>query len=90
MEQQKLRELLDTLHQELAGVDSVDETTGSVLESLREDIGKLVDREQAAAIVSDEPLIDRLNEAVNHFEAGHPRLSLAIQHVLDSLANMGF
>ncbi|NTW57129.1 MAG: DUF4404 family protein [Chlorobiaceae bacterium] len=90
MEQQKLRELLETLHQELAGVDSVDETTGSVLESLREDIGKLVDREQAAAIVSDEPLIDRLNEAVNHFEAGHPRLSLAIQHVLDSLANMGF
>ncbi|NTV99110.1 MAG: DUF4404 family protein [Chlorobiaceae bacterium] len=90
MEQQKLRELLETLHQELAHVDSVDEVTGSVLSSLREDIGKLVDKEQSSALVSDEPLIGRLNDAVNHFEAGHPRLSLAIQHLLDSLANMGF
>ncbi len=29
MEQQKLRELLDTLHQELEQVDSIDETHGS-------------------------------------------------------------
>jgi hypothetical protein len=90
MEQQKLRELLETLHQELASVDSVDETTGGVLTTLREDIGKLVDRDHQSAIVTDEPLMERLNDAVNHFEAGHPRLSLAIQHLLDSLANMGF
>jgi hypothetical protein len=90
MEQQKLRELLETLHQELATVDSVDESTGDVLSTLREDIGKLVDKEQSSGIATDEPLVERLNEAVTHFEAGHPRLSMAIQHVLDSLANMGF
>ncbi|TLU88405.1 MAG: DUF4404 family protein [Chlorobium sp.] len=91
MEQQKLRELLETLHQELALVDTVDESTGDVLSTLREDIRKLVDKdENPSAITSDEPLLERLNEAVNHFEAGHPKLSLAIQHLLDSLANMGF
>ncbi|NTU97587.1 MAG: DUF4404 family protein [Chlorobiaceae bacterium] len=90
MEQQKLRELLVALHQELATVDSVDEATGGVLSTLREDIGKLVDKEHSSALATDEPLRERLSEAVNHFEAGHPRLSLAIQHLLDSLANMGF
>jgi hypothetical protein len=91
MEQQKLRELLETLHQELAHVDTVDESTEDVLSTLREDIRKLVDKdENPSAINSDEPLLERLNEAVNHFEAGHPKLSLAIQHLLDSLANMGF
>lgn len=91
MEQQKLRELLESLHQELARVDTVDESTEDVLSTLREDIRKLVDKdEHPAAINSDEPLLERLNEAVSHFEAGHPKLSLAIQHLLDSLANMGF
>lgn len=91
MEQQKLRELLETLHEELGKVDSVDEATGGVLETLRDDIGKLVDEDdQPSAMKTDEPLLERLNDAVSHFEAGHPRLSMAIQHVLDSLASMGF
>ena len=42
MEQQKLRELLETLHKELEQVDSVDTTTVAVLTNLREDISKLV------------------------------------------------
>ena len=89
MEQQKLRELLETLHQELEQVDSVDKTTVEVLTNLREDISKLVS-EDAGAIHENESLVERMSEAVDHFEAGHPKLSMAIQHVLDSLANMGF
>ncbi|MEI8186852.1 MAG: DUF4404 family protein [Chlorobiaceae bacterium] len=89
MEQQKLRELLETLHRELEKVDSVDTTTVAVLTNLREDISKLVS-ENAAAIHENESLMERMKEAVDHFEAGHPKLSMTIQHVLDSLANMGF
>ncbi len=89
MEQQKLRELLETLHHELELVDSVDETTGAVLSNLREDIRKIVDEKNPSS-KEREPLVERLNEAVVHFEAGHPKLSLTIQHLLDSLANMGF
>ena len=89
MEQQKLRELLETLHRELEQVDSVDKTTVEVLTNLREDISKLV-TEDGGAVQENESLMERMSEAVDHFEAGHPKLSMTIQHVLDSLANMGF
>ena len=89
MEQQKLRELLETLHQELERVDSVDETTAVVLTSLKEDISKLV-AENIVTVHENESLMERMSEAVDHFETGHPQLSVTIQHVLESLAKMGF
>lgn len=88
MEQQKLRELLETLHRELEQVDSIDETTEVVLSNLRDDMQKLL-AEKAGTIHENESLVERMGEAVDHFEAGHPKLSMTIQHVLDSLANMG-
>ena len=88
MEQQKLRELLETLHQELEQVDTVDKNTVAVLTNLREDISKLVTENVGAH--ENESLVERMKEAVDHFEADHPKLSMTIQHVLDSLANMGF
>ncbi|MEI6846894.1 MAG: DUF4404 family protein [Chlorobiaceae bacterium] len=88
MEQQKLRDLLENLHQELEQVDSVDESTVAVLSNLREDIRKLVDEKRS--ISEHESLVVRLNEAIDHFETDHPKLSMTIQHVLDSLARMGF
>jgi hypothetical protein len=89
MEQQKLRELLESLHQELEHVDSLDESTSRVLCDLKEDLGRLAGQEGAAGICRDEPLMERMNNAVDHFEADHPKLSMALQHVLDSLAKMG-
>lgn len=88
MEQQKLRELLETLHQELSQLGSVDEKTEEVLSSLKDDISKLVEGGETVAR-EEENLTHRMNEAVGHFEEEHPRLSMMIQHVLDSLARMG-
>jgi hypothetical protein len=88
MEQQKLRELLETLHQELSLLGSVDEKTEEVLTSLKDDISKLV--EGGENVIREEAnLTDRMSDAVDHFEEKHPRLSMMIQHVLDSLARMG-
>ena len=89
MEQQKLKELLQTLHEELEQVNSVDRETLEVLKNLRGDISTLV-AEKADSLHDDESLIERMNEAVDHFEASHPKLSMTIQHVLESLAKMGF
>jgi len=88
MEQQKLRELLETLHQELGQVGTVDEKTEEVLSSLREDISKLV-KDGTKASEEEESMTDRMSDAVGHFEEDHPRLSMLHQHVLDSLARMG-
>jgi predicted component of type VI protein secretion system len=89
MEQQKLRELLDTLHQELEQVDSVDDTTEAVLSNLRSDMQRLLN-EKAGAIHEDASLMERMNGALDHFEEGHPKLSLTLQLLLESLAKMGF
>ena len=88
MEQQQLQELLTKLHAELEHVETVDESTVAVLAQLREDIQKLV-HEGDAHIKEPEPVSERLGEALKHFETDHPRLSLAIQHVLESPARMG-
>jgi archaellum component FlaC len=88
MEQQKLQELLETLHHELEQVDSVDEKTGEVLSSLRQDIRKLV-ADGGEDTGGQENLIERMNDAIDHFGEDHPKLSIMIQHVLDSLARMG-
>ncbi|MEI6652213.1 MAG: DUF4404 family protein [Chlorobiaceae bacterium] len=90
MEQQKLRELLDTLHQELEQVESIDETTEVVLSNLRADMQRLLDEKAGSTIHEDESLVERMNDALDHFETDHPKLSLTIQHILDSLAKMGF
>jgi hypothetical protein len=87
MEQQKLRELLETLHQELGQLGSVDEKTEEVLSTLKEDISKLVEGGNEAA--DEESMTERMSDAVGHFEEEYPRLSMMIQHVLDSLARMG-
>ena len=88
MEQQQLRDLLETLHKELEQVGSVDEKTAEVLATLKEDIGNLV-REGAAEGDAQEGVVGRMNDALAHFEEEHPKLSMMIQHVLDSLARMG-
>lgn len=90
MEKQQLKDMLRKLHEELEQVESVDETTLSVLSTLREDIRQLLEGSGVATPEEQEPISERLGEAIDHFEADHPKLSLAIQHLLDSLAKMGF
>ena len=77
------------LHEELEQTETVDVRTGEVLADLKEDISRLVQEE---TVIEDEQegLTERLGDAVGHFEEDHPKLSMVIQHVLDSLARMGF
>ena len=89
MEKQRLQELLVQLHEELENTDAVDERTGEVLGELKEDISRLV-KEETDIEEDHEGLTERLGDAVGHFEQDHPKLSIAIQHILDSLARMGF
>ena len=89
MEKQRLQELLVQLHEELEQTETVDERTGEVLADLKKDISRLV-HEDTVMEEEQEGLAERLGDAVDHFEEDHPKLSMVIQHVLDSLARMGF
>lgn len=89
MEKQRLRELLEQLHEELEKTETVDQGTGEVLTGLKQDISRLV-QDETSIEDEQEGLTERLNDVVGHFEEDHPKLSMVIQHVLDSLARMGF
>ncbi len=88
MEKQRLQELLAQLHEELERTETVDEHTAEVLADLKQDIGRLV-HDEAVIEGEEEGLAERLKDAVGHFEEEHPKLSMAMQYVLDSLARMG-
>lgn len=89
MEKQKLQELLEDLHRELEQTQTVDESTSERLETLKEDIGRFV-KNEAPLEECDEGFQESLKDAVSDFEVQHPKLSMAIQYVLDNLARMGF
>ena len=89
MEQEKLRGQLEALHHELEAVDCVDDTTSRILSTLRDDIRNISEKQVGCPTVEDEPLMERMSDAVGHFESDHPKLSMTIKHLLDSLANMG-
>ena len=83
MPDQELRRTLQELHRELAEVGEVDEDLERLLAEIRNDIETVMDRP------SENSLGARLSEAVERFEASHPRLATAMGAVADQLARMG-
>lgn len=77
-----LRRMLENLHTELQGAESVDERSLELLREVDADIQNLLERTDAAR---DESLSLRLRE----FEERHPALTEAVGRVLDALAKMG-
>jgi len=85
MSDQKLRELLEQLHAELARTQSVDEKGREMLLHISEDIKKFIDPSED----NDETLYKRIQDAVDHFEAEHPAITAALSQMLNTLSNAG-
>ena len=85
MTDQKLRELLQQLHDELERTKSVDEKGRDMLSHLNADIRQFLDPAQ------DNPttLLGRLQEAIDHFEVEHPAVTAALSQMLNTLSNAG-
>lgn len=86
MDTNKLRELLDQLQNELNSSETLDEQGYQLLKDLDDDIQALLDR---ADDQSDDTFAGRLEDALYHFEATHPTLTVVISKVLDSLSGAG-
>lgn len=86
MSDQKLRELLEQLHAELARTQSVDEKGREMLFHISEDIKKFIDPSEDD---KDETLYKRIQDAVDHFEAEHPAITAALSQMLNTLSNAG-
>ncbi len=85
MSDQKLRELLEQLHEELARTESVDAKGREMLSHLNADIQQFLDPTQ------DNPttLLGRLQDAIDHFEVEHPAVTAALSQMLNTLSNAG-
>ena len=88
MTDQNLRDLLEQLHEELERTEVKDEASRERLRHLQADIRALRER-SGETIESDEPLLERLQESIDHFETSHPQLTLMLSQMMTILSNAG-
>ena len=79
----ELHRTLRELRAELAEVSDVDPSTEKLLLEIRSDIDAVMEKAEHHA------LGERLGEALQQFEASHPRLAEAMSAVLDQLSRIG-
>jgi hypothetical protein len=85
---QNLRELLEKLHDELEHTESVDEKGNEMLRHLDADIRTLLKR-SGTKLQTDEPMLERLQDTIDHFETTHPRLTTMLSEMMNILSNAG-
>lgn len=88
MNDQNLRELLERLRNELATTEVTDEAGRERLSRLEEDIRNLLERSDEPAD-TDDPILERLQDSIDHFEETHPQLTLMLSQMMTILSNAG-
>jgi len=89
MTDENLRKLLEQLHDELERAESVDDKGDELLRHLNADISNLLKRSGKDKAHSDESLLDRLEDAIDHFEVSHPTLTTMLSEMMTILSNAG-
>ncbi|HEX5840689.1 MAG TPA: DUF4404 family protein [Anaerolineales bacterium] len=88
MTEQNLRELLERLHHELEHTEVTDEAERERLRHLDADIRALLARSGERA-ETDEPMLERFQDSIDHFEESHPQLTMMISQMMTILSNAG-
>lgn len=89
MDNKKSRKLLQHLHDEIKKNRAVDEKGSALLRDLEGDIRALLERSEGSPVQVHPSIVQRLQGALDHFEATHPDLTMLISKLLDSLSNAG-
>lgn len=90
MEKQELAALLKKLQTELESVQAVDDSLKQSLQSLGQDIQKVLGQGTPPTPTADEAsLNERAQELEARFAAEHPYLASTLRDVMDSLGKMG-
>ncbi|MFC1889504.1 DUF4404 family protein [Thermodesulfobacteriota bacterium] len=89
MEKEQFSEMLKKLHNELENTESVDDSGRELLGVVKDDISKLIDRPDDEELHGSSGLVERLKEAVFHFEDSHPSLASSMRRLVDTLSSMG-
>ncbi len=87
MTNEKLSKLLEQLHDELDSTEATDEKGRELLRALNADIQKL--QEHSGNRQPDDSLLERWQDAIDHFEIIHPKLTSTLSHIMTVLNNAG-
>lgn len=89
MADQNLRKMLEQLHEELDRTGSVDAQGRQLLHDVSVDIRELLDRSGDETLQTDDSLLERLQDAIDHLEITHPTLTMALSEIMKILNNAG-
>jgi hypothetical protein len=81
-----LGKLLEQLRNQLAKIEAVDDRGRELLRALTKDIHALIERSDED---SDDSLLERLQDSIDHFETSYPALTSALSRLLTALNNAG-
>jgi ubiquinone biosynthesis protein UbiJ len=87
MQPEQLKRTLTTLHQELAGDQTVDPELQTLLATLDDDIQKLLTA--GTQPTETHGVVDAAEALAARFAAEHPRLEALVRELVASLAKMG-
>jgi len=87
MTDDNLTTLLEQLHKELDNTQAVDEKGRELLRALNADIQELLQRSEGEK--SADPLLERLQVTIDHFEVTHPAFTTALSQIVTALNNVG-
>jgi chromosome segregation ATPase len=88
MTNQNLRKLLEKLHKELEQIEATDEAGRERLRHLDADIRSLLERSDELD-ETDEPMLERLQDSIDHFETTYPELTMLLSQMMTILSNAG-
>jgi hypothetical protein len=89
MDNDKKRELLQHIHDEINNIQQVDEKNSDLLKDIDKDIYELLERSGENPLDMHPGVAHRLEDAVAHLEADHPELTALITKIIDSLSTAG-
>jgi regulator of replication initiation timing len=89
MEKKHLHKTIDELHEELKKTKPSDEHVRGHIERMILEIEMLKSEPGEIPLHRYQQLVERLKDSVQHFEAAHPSLTLAVERVIDALSSMG-
>lgn len=88
MPQQRLQDLLSSLHDSLERGEELDAETLAMLRTVSDDIDRLIQTDQPESQEDVSP-VETLEQLVEQFEGRHPRAAGIVRQIIQTLSDIG-
>ena len=89
MKKRQLHKTIQELREELEKAQSAEDHVREHIQGLLKEVDALIEEPGEVPTHRYEQFLERLRESVQHFEASHLPLTMAVGRVINALSNMG-